>query len=582
VVEGRLEMVVAAAIHDPARPADSVPGAMVMVRHFDEREIKRMAEVLMAPIRLSLVEPGHRGSGVHALVPGENHRELHVVLRSHVGQAVAELVLSLDRSLHEQGLGLIWQGVGLAAAAGLLACVLLVISLDRLVLRRLQHLHGQLAAITREGPNGQRLVVAGNDEITRVGDGINGLLDRVSADAQAQRQAHERQEALQVQLMQSQKTEALGRLTGGIAHDFNNSLAAISGWVRLASEDLAPDHPSSEALQQALKSTRYADGLMRQLLAFGRQTAPKLRRLHWSGVVEETRHLVASGLTRDCEIAVDYRVDDDEVDADPTQLQQVLVNLLINASDAMGGRGRIALTLDSIDLPPGNGQDLPPGAAALAPGRYLVLSVCDQGPGIPPETVDRVFDPFFTTKPKGKGTGLGLSVAQGIMARHQGSIGLQNSPDGACFLLYLPASRRDVDVAVITAPGGPGQGRTVLFVDDDQSVRHAWSSLLERKGWQVTRSRDGEEAWLQFTQAGKRWDVVLTDQSMPRLDGVGLARRIHASGSPPPVVLMSGHVDEIGPDLLSTLFAAVLQKPVDAGELDRVLQSVVQAREAGA
>ena len=385
-----------------------------------------------------------------------------------------------------------------------------------------------------------------------------------------------------MQLMQSQKTEALGRLTGGIAHDFNNSLAAITGWIRLASEDLDSSHPSHEALQQALKSTRYADGLMRQLLAFGRQSAPRLRRLHWAALIEETKVMVSAGLTRDCELVVHYEVDDDEVDADPTQLQQVLVNLLINAADAMKGQGRIDLTLGSVELPPGRGHEAPAGASGLPDGRYLVLRVHDHGPGIPHEHVDRVFDPFFTTKAKGRGTGLGLSVAQGIMARHHGSLGLVNGPDGACFVLCLPVSRRDEAVASVTTPGGPGKGRQLLFVDDDQSVRHAWAALLERKGWHVTRSRDGEEAWSQFSQTGKHFDVVLTDQSMPRLDGVGLAQRIRATRTPPPVVLMSGHVDEVEGGLLKTLFAAVLHKPVDPTELDRVLQELPLPEEASA
>ncbi|MFW5329254.1 ATP-binding protein [Hydrogenophaga sp. ZJX-1] len=579
VQEGRLEFVIAVAIHHPDRPQQGPSGAMVMVRHFDEGELAQFADVLMTPVRLALGKPEHAGEDIHLVPVDDAHDELHAALHDHQGRTVAELVLSLDRRLQQQGHVLTWQGMGLAALAGLLASALLVLLLDRLMVQRLLRLHAELKGITEQGPSASGQVrVQGNDELAQLANGVNGLLLRVRQDAEAQRSAHERQEALQIQLMQSQKTEALGRLTGGIAHDFNNSLAAITGWVRLAVEDL-PDtrHPSHEALQQALKATRYADGLMRQLLAFGRQTPPKLRRLHWTNLIEETRQMVGSGLTRDCELVVDYRVDDDEVDADPTQLQQVLVNLLINAADAMQGKGRIELTLDALELPLPPAQDVPPGAAGLVPGHYLVLTVRDHGAGVAPEHLDRVFEPFFTTKAKGRGTGLGLSVAQGIVVRHHGGLGLRNEPDGgACFHLYLPASRRDAAVDPVTVPGGgTGLGRQLLFVDDDQLVRHAWSALLERKGWNVTRSRDGEEGWAQFVQTGKRWDVVLTDQSMPRLDGVGLAQRIRATNSPPPIVLMSGHVNEIAPELVSSLFAAVLHKPVDAAELQRVLQDVL-------
>lgn len=574
---GQLEMLAAAPIRDPDKPGDSPHGAILMVRHFDDVERQRFSEVLMVPVSLSFDAPDHHGTPRAHLVPAEDDRDvLHAVVQDADGRAVVELVLRLDRDLQRVGNTLAWNGMGLAVAGGLLASVLLVVLLDRLILRRLQRLLGEVQDITERGPAAAgQVAVEGDDELSRLGEGVNQLLARVRSDTQHQHDAHERQEALQIQLMQSQKTEALGRLTGGIAHDFNNSLAAITGWVRLAAEDVDLDHPSQEALQQALKAARYADGLMRQLLAFGRQSAPKLRRLHWTSLIEETRQMVASGLTRDCELTVDYALDDDEVDADPTQMQQVLVNLLINAADAMKGKGRIELALSALVLPT-DPDPPPPGASALGPGRYLVLRVRDHGPGIAAEHLDRVFEPFFTTKPKGRGTGLGLSVAQGIMARHQGAIGLVSGADGACFYLYLPASRRDEAIAPATSPGGPGEGRQLLFVDDDQSVRHAWSALLERKGWHVTRSRDGEEAWAQFSRTGKRWDVVLTDQSMPRLDGVGLAQRIHATRSPPPVVLMSGHVDEVSPEQLKTLFTAVLHKPVDAVELDRVLQSVVQ------
>lgn len=587
VVDGQLEIVVVAAVHRPDRPgqgAQGAQGAMVMVRRFDQTELSRFADVLMTPTRLSFDLHGSSRSDTHLLPIDDQREALHAVLKDHQGRPVAELVLELDRRLHQQGQILAWTGMGMVALAGLVAAFLLVWLLDRLLLRRLQGLHADLGRITRQGPSEAKPVrVAGDDELSQLASGINALLQRVHHDAQVQREAHEQHEALQIQLMQSQKTEALGRLTGGIAHDFNNSLAAITGWVRLAAEDLQDlDHPSSDALQQALKATRYADGLMRQLLAFGRQTPPKLRRLHWSSLIEETRQLVASGLTKSCEMVVDYQVDDDEVDVDPIQLQQVLVNLLINASDAMQGQGCIELTLTELDLPLSPGQTLPPGAQDLSAGRYLRLTVCDHGPGVPADHLHRVFDPFFTTKGKGRGTGLGLSVAQGIVLRHHGGIGLANRPGGgACFHVYLPASRRSPAVDPVTVPGGgPGQGRHLLFADDDQLVRHAWSALLERQGWQVTRARDGEEGWALFTQTTQPFDLVLTDQSMPRLDGVGVARRIRDAAASVPIILISGHVNEVGAGDLQTLFNAVLHKPVDLNDLSLVMQEVLETGSA--
>lgn len=581
VVDGQLEVVVGASVHRPDDENPVAVGAIVMVRRFDEAAVESLANVLMMPTRLSLLEPGHRGPLAH-LEPGNaDHDDLHAVLVDQQGQPVAELVLELDRRLRQQAETLAWAAMVLTALAGLLASVLLVVLLDRMLLRRVQNLHDDLKAITEGDLTGSVSVRSlGKGELSHLARGINKLLDRVRRDAVAQREAHAQQEALQMQLLQSQKIEALGRFTSGIAHDFNNSLAAITGWTKMAVEDLEPTHPSHEALQHTLKATRYADGLMRQLLAYSRQSPPRMERMRLGKLIEDVRTLVASGLIRRSQVEIRQLTEDDWVQADPTQMQQVLVNLLMNASDAMEGEGTIHLTLDAFDLQPGTPIADQPETAGLPAGRYVCLSVRDEGPGIAAEHLHRVFDPFFTTKTVGRGTGLGLSVAHGIMARHGGVIGIASPPgEGACLTLYLPAVDGQQEVASAAAAPTLHSARHLLFVDDDQLVRHAWSRLLERQGWQVTRARDGEEGWKLFSQSLTRWDVVLTDLTMPHLDGRGLASRIRSTDKPPPIVLMSGN---IGTDerieLLRTDFAAVLHKPVDATELDRVLREVTKDR----
>lgn len=582
VVDGQLEVVVGAAVHRPDDERPAAVGAIVMVRRFNEAAVESLSNVLMMPARLSLTEPDHGGALAH-LEPGNaDHDELHTVLVDQQGLPVAELVLALDRRLHQQAETVAWTAMGLAALAGLLASVLLVTLLDRMLLRRVQGLHDDLKRITEGDLTGSVSVrPLGKDELSHLARGINQLLDRVRRDAVAQREAHAQQEALQMQLLQSQKIEALGRFTGGIAHDFNNSLAAISGWTKMAVEDLDSAHPSHEALQHALKATRYADGLMRQLLAYSRQSPPRMERVRLSSLIEEVRTLVASGLIRRSQLDIHLLTEDDWVQADPTQMQQVLVNLLMNASDAMQGEGTIHLTLDAFDLQAGAPIANQPETAGLPAGRYVCLRVRDEGPGIPPEHLHRVFDPFFTTKKVGRGTGLGLSVVHGIMSRHGGEIGVASaSGEGACMTLYLPAAEEArTDTPVQHQSPHMQKGRHLLFVDDDQLVRHAWSRLLERQGWQVTRARDGEEGWKLFTQSQTRWDVVLTDLTMPRLNGLGLASRIRATRSPPPIVLMSGNIGtEERLELLRTSFAAVLHKPVDAAELESVLREVTQDR----
>lgn len=582
---GELDVVVGAVVHRPDIENPEAVGAIVMVRRFGESAVENLSSVLMMPVRLSTTDLGHEGALVHVERGDADHDELHAVLVDHQEVPVAKLVLTLDRRLHQQAETVAWTAMGLAALAGLLASVLLVTLLDRLLLRRVQHLHDDLKAITEgdlEGTVGAQS--SGKDELSRLERGINQLLDRVRRDAVAQREAHAQQEALQMQLLQSQKIEALGRFTSGIAHDFNNSLAAITGWTKMAVEDLDPEHPSHEALQHTLKATRYADGLMRQLLAYSRQSPPRMERMRLSRLIEDVRTLVASGLIRRSELDIRQLTDDDWVQADPTQLQQVLVNLLMNASDAMEGEGTIHVTLEAFDLQAGTPIANHPETVGLPVGRYVSLSVRDEGPGIAAEHLHRVFDPFYTTKKVGRGTGLGLSVAHGIMARHGGVIGIASPPgEGACLTVYLPAVDGQQKVATPTAEPALRTARHLLFVDDDQLVRHAWSRLLERQGWLVTRARDGEEGWKLFSQSLARWDVVLTDLTMPNLDGRGLAKRILGTHSPPPIVLMSGN---IGTDerleLLRTDFAAVLHKPVDAAELERVLREVTQERAAAA
>jgi CheY-like chemotaxis protein len=380
--------------------------------------------------------------------------------------------------------------------------------------------------------------------------------------------------------MQSQKTEALGRFTSGIAHDFNNSLAAIGGWVRLADEDLDPQHASHESLQQALKATRYANGLMRQLLAFSRQSVPKLEPLQVCRLIDESRSLLASGLLRECELVVDCPPQVVWAMADLTQMQQVLVNLIMNAVDAMGGRGTIELEVERVVLPsPGLAPRL--GAAGSLPaGAYIRFAVKDQGPGIADEHVSRVFDPFFTTKGVGKGTGLGLSVAHGIMARHGGAIDLTTAPGAGCtFHLHLPEALPPVAEVSDQGTEGRSGARQLLFAEDDPSVRHAWATLLERQGWAVTTARDGEEAWTLFQSGASRFDLVVTDLAMPRLDGASLAKRIRATRLPPPIILMSGNVSAEDAELLMrSEFVAVLHKPVEVGTLNQALLAAVGLR----
>lgn len=579
---GALFLITIAAVRPDAKTGTPPSGAFAMVRRFDQKELIDFSKVLMKPVVLSMDTPMREDQASRFIEQNETRALQTAAIQDQDGHAVAELILSLDRELHREGKALA-RGAGYAVGlTGLLLGGLLVFLLNRLLLQRLQSIHADLQSVTDGGASGTGHVrVAGSDELSALAQGLNRLLLRVRSDVAEQKALHDRQEVLQTQLMHSQKTEALGRFTSGIAHDFNNALAAIGGWMRLADEDLALDHPAHESLQQGLKATRYASGLMQQLLAFSRQSKPQLQTLRVCELIEETRNLMGSGLLNSCELSVVCPDTAIWVGADMTQLQQVLVNLLMNASDAMGGAGRISLTVSKRTFPLADGETMPAGAVGLGPGRYASLTLRDEGPGIAPENLMRIFDPFFTTKTVGKGTGLGLSVAHGIMARHAGSIGVSSElGHGTTMYLYLPQCDAPSDAARAsgsTRPAGLDMVSHLLFVDDDQSVRHAWGALLERRGWAVTRARDGVEAWTLFQQSEHPWAVVLTDLAMPNLDGIGLAQRIRATSSPPPIVLMSGNVSaEDAEYLLATDFHAVLHKPVDAEQLNSILNGILE------
>ena len=577
--EQQLYVVAAAAIRDPGVVVQPPSGVLLMVRTISHAELVRLSDLMLTQVSLSFDGIAKAGVKVWTRELSDRRIGVQAVIDDHDGQPVATLDLNLAREMDEEARSLAVTTGLQVLLSGLIVGAALVFLLDRWVLRRLSRMHDQLGAITAEGLAGtERIRMGGQDELTTVANGINSLLDRVRMDAIEQKNAHARQEALQLQLMQSQKMEALGRFTGGIAHDFNNSLAGISGWMRLAQEDLAADHPSREAVDQAIKGAQYAQGLMRQLLTFSRQSKLNLEPVHVGALVEQTRKFVSSGLVRSTQVQVEQLCEDDLIQADPTQLQQVLVNLIINASDAMDGVGRVRLRVDRLSLPLPAGQASWPGVAELPAGDYLHVQVCDDGPGIAPENIDRIFDPFFTTKSVGKGTGLGLSVAHGVMGRHGGSIGVVSQPGhGACFHLLLPAQARpDASGQTSLGTSGASSGTLrMLFADDDQLVRHSWGSLLERQGWDVIRARDGEEAWQLYQGSGQRWDVVLTDLTMPKLDGRSLMQRIRQTPDAPPVVLVSGHVgDAQRQALLDDGFAEVLFKPVSFDDLGQILRQV--------
>ena len=353
---------------------------------------------------------------------------------------------------------------------------------------------------------------------------------------------------LEAQLRQSQKMEAIGTMAGGIAHDFNNILAAILGNVALVRQDLGAGHPSASRLAQIGQAAARGRSVVQQIAAFSRQQPQQLAIQALQPVLDEAARLLRSTLPAGVDLALHLPEAPLWVNADATQLQQVLLNLCTNAWHAMNGsNGHVRVDGDAVQLDVAS-------AAALgldAPGKFVRLTVSDDGCGMDEATRLRIFEPFFTTKPVGKGTGLGLSVVHGIVAAHGGVITVRSQPgQGSSFGLYLPlASPLAQQVASAdgeaAAPAPPrGQGQHVLYVDDDPVMGVLVQTLLERAGYRVSCTDDPRAALDLACASDDPVDLLVTDYNMPELSGLDLVRALQPRRPGLPVVLTSGYVSD--------------------------------------
>lgn len=356
--------------------------------------------------------------------------------------------------------------------------------------------------------------------------------------------------ALDERYRHAQKMEAVGTLAGGIAHEFNNLLTAILGQVSLALFDLPPEHPLVPGLRDSEKAALRAADLTRQLLEFGRRSPVRLRPTDLRDVVRNAIPLVRASL--DPRIEIEEATADEPwvVQADAPQLGQVLMNLCLNARDAMPAGGRLRIGLRNVaGDPPGSG-----------PGDHVELSVADTGDGMSPEVRARMFEPFYTTKGPDRGTGLGLAVAHSIVEQHGGWIACESRPgEGTRMRVCLPRSASAL-AASPPAPG-PGRGETVLVVDDEEAVRNLALSVLERNGYRVLLAADGAEAVAVFRAHRDRIALVLLDLTMPQLSGAQALAELRALSPEVRIVLTSGY--GVGEDLMAATDASdgFLPKP---------------------
>ena len=396
--------------------------------------------------------------------------------------------------------------------------------------------------------------------ILRLGDGeerwVHGL-GRLAADSEGRpvemigtiqditqrKQAEAERAHVEGMLRQAQKIEALGQLAGGVAHDFNNILGVIAGYGELAQRQLGTDHPARARVDQMLKAAERAVALTRQLLAFGRKQVLQPQSLDLNATVADTHKMLGRLIGEDIEVVVRPAPGLGTVKVDPSQVVQIILNLAVNARDAMSKGGSLTLETANVELDEDYAAAHPP----VIPGRYVMLAVSDTGVGMDEETQRRIFEPFFTTKPAGEGTGLGLATVYGIVKQSGGYIWVYSEPGrGTTFKVYLPQVDEPAEAprpAVPSAAISRGH-ETILLVEDNEPLRDVIRETLEGNGYTVLPASNGEEALaLTCAPAAGPVDLLLTDVVMPKLGGGGLTKRLAVSRPEIRVLYMSGYTN---------------------------------------
>ena len=376
---------------------------------------------------------------------------------------------------------------------------------------------------------------------------------------------------LEAQYYQAQKMEAIGRLAGGVAHDFNNLLTVILGFSELLLADLDPDDPRWRDIADIHRAGTRGAGLTRQLLAFSRKQIIELTQLDLNVVVADLRLMLARLIEEDVKIVLRLQPEPALVTADRGQLEQIVMNLAVNARDAMPSGGSLTIEIASAEL---NATTHP----SMSAGSYVALTVTDTGAGMTPEVQARLFEPFFTTKGPGKGTGLGLATVHGIVARSGGSVDVHSEVGkGTSVTVYFPRAGAADVVAELPAPVAPRRAgpETVLLVEDEQELREVATRLLRRQGYTVLVAANADEA-LQLFEQHRSIDVLLTDVVMPGTSGVELTRRLVERRPGLKVIYMSGYTEEaivqhgvLNPGI------ALLHKPFTSDTLARKIRVVL-------
>ncbi|MCK4760957.1 MAG: PAS domain S-box protein [Candidatus Aminicenantes bacterium] len=412
---------------------------------------------------------------------------------------------------------------------------------------------------------GNRIIYGGQPAIQGI---LLDITERKLADLERQR--------LEDQLHQVQKMEAIGTLAGGIAHDFNNILSAIIGYTELAISDVPENIDIRHKLSQVLAAADRAKEMVKQILAFSRKGEKEQRPVLLSEIANESYNLLRSTLPTTIEIRPDVGQRLNPVMANPTQIHQVIMNICTNAAHAMREKGGLLeIALKEIKLDPDSIK-----SKELTPGRYQQLTISDTGHGMTPETISRIFEPYFTTKEKGEGTGMGLAVVHGIVKNHGGELTVYSEPGkGTTFHIFLPITHIEKTIGIEEIVPIQGGKERVLFVDDEKNLAEMGKQMLETLGYKVVSRTSSVEALEAFRSGPGKFDLIITDQTMPNMTGLRLSREIRGIRADMPIILCTGFSESVNEENFRSLgINAFVMKPIVRKDLSRVIREVLDKK----
>ncbi|MBS3905981.1 MAG: response regulator [Syntrophaceae bacterium] len=412
-------------------------------------------------------------------------------------------------------------------------------------------------------------------EIGQLAQSFDQMAESLQFREAERKQAEEEKKAFEDQLRQAQKVEAIGRLAGGIAHDFNNLLTIIKGNNQLSLMEIKKDDPLRENIEQVEKAADRAAALTRQLLAFSRRQVLEVKVLDLNTILRDMEKMLHRVIGEDIGLVTLLAENLGTVKADPGQIEQVVMNLAVNARDAMPKGGKLTIETANVELD----QNYARNHVAVTPGRYAMLSVSDTGVGMSPEVKERIFEPFFTTKEKDKGTGLGLSTVYGIVKQSGGNIWVYSEPgQGTAFKIYLPRVDEPPEEAgeKVVQKKLPGGGETILVVEDEEKVRQVAVQILTKNGYTVLEASHGDEARQICEQHGGPIHLIVTDVVLPGMNGRELAESLVSRHPGAKALHMSGYTDNaIVHHGVLEKGLSFLQKPFNLEDLLRKVREVL-------